>query len=759
MKKSLLGLLGLILAASCGGSGEEGGGDGDGDGMSSSGGGTDGTGGDGAGGDGAGGDGTGGDEPGSGGTSTGGSLMGGMGGETMLGGAPSGTGGEVVGTGGNPPVDPGSLLFDLPVREPDLLTGHELVGDLNGDGRLDSIYEDRFSVGGHTLAEIAIDQGDGTFAVTQTIQVSGSSVQYILADANADQIPDLLMNDGFHLGAGDGTFSEPVDYPGGYPVDLNGDGRADGLEIRASNTPNSVVHLALEGGGYQELVLYAFGYPQDMNLGDFDGDGNMDFALNDVVRRGSGDGTFSDALVSDCTNCLSSFDASIVGDLNADGRDDLLLAYLNRIEIFLGQEDGSLSVAGQIDVRSTENMTLGYLDDDEHLDLVLTNWGYTFEVFYGDGQGAFEDQKTYHLHANALDAALIDDRDGDGTTDIVLGGFWRVLGRGERRFRAAVESASPGGDAAAQLGTLTNEGTPEAIGFSYQAGIHRAPFRSDLTMGPAETCEGPGTGIYRRVGDMTGDGIDDITVFSGDLNLWVGQGGCNFAPATPHTFSGYSTWFYRINDDALLDSVFRAPGGLGITIATGPGTFAEPVVSPFTGFESSIAVADLDGDTHADVIVADHDNDQITVLLGDADYHLTEDQVFDIPSNETPYLTASDIDQDDDVDVLMVSGGRLEILRNDGSGVLSHMQLEGARGMRGLRIGDVDQDGRLEIIAHSTQSVSHAYRVPVSGPVVEIAEIVMPSASELFDVDQDGDLDLVETSSGRVAVGRNLLFD
>lgn len=758
MKKSLplMGLLALILAASCGNKGDDrrshgngdGDGDGDGDEMSPSGGRDAGTGGDTPG--------TGGDETGAGGALSGGAFsMGGMGGEVMLGGAPSETGG----TGGDPPVAPGSLLFDLPVREPELLTGHQLVPDLNNDGRPDSIYRDPFAVVGHTLVNIAVDQGDGTFTATQTIQISGSTLSYTIADANGDNIPDLLMNDGFHLGAGDGTFSAPVAYPGGIPVDLNGDGRADGLEIRGSNTPNSLVHLALEGGGYQDIILYVFGASHDTNIGDFDGDGSKDFALNSTVYRGLGDGTFSAALPSDCTNCPLNFDTSVVGDINNDGRDDLLLAYLNRIEVFLGQEDGSLSVAGQINVRATENMTLGYLDGDEHLDLVLTNGSYVFETFYGDGQGAFGDRKTYHLHGSALDAPLIDDRDGDGTADIVIGGVWRVLGRGERRFRAAVESPSPGGSAAPQLGILAEGGPAEAVGFSYNAEFYRAPFLPDLTLGPAETCTGPGTGIYRRVADMTGDGIDDLTLFSGDLNVWVGQGGCDFAPAVPHAFSGYSIWFHPLNDDALVDVVFRAPAGLGITLATGSGTFAAPVVSPFTGFESDIAIADLNDDGHVDVVVVDHNNHQITVHLSDANYQLTQGQIIAIPSNETPYLTASDIDHDGDIDIVMVSGIRLEILRNDGAGALTQEVLQGATAMRGFRVGDVDQDGLLELIAHTNQSVSHAYRVPKSGPVELLAEIVMPSESNLFDVDQDGDLDLVKSSSGSVAVGRNLLFD
>ncbi len=52
-----------------------------------------------------------------------------------------------------------------------------------------------------------------------------------------------------------------------------------------------------------------------------------------------------------------------------------------------------------------------------------------------------------------------------------------------------------------------------------------------------------------------------MVTFSGDLNLWVGQGGCSFAPATSHAFSGCSVWFFPVNDNALIDAVFRAPIG------------------------------------------------------------------------------------------------------------------------------------------------------------------------------------------------------
>jgi len=693
--------------------------------------------------------GSGGDQPGSGGDEPG------SGGEGGMGGDPGGS------TGGQAPVDPGDLRFDLPVKEEGLPSGFALIVDLDGDGHRDARFVDIWSMSGQTVVHFALADGLGGYTEIAPIIIPGSSgAGGSFGDFNADGVPDLVLG-GVRPGLGDGTFGAPITHGGGRLADFNEDGRDDGLVLRGSNTPNSVLNLTNEDMTSTEIVVPFFGSNQDIALGDFDGDGHLDLADIDQVRRGNGDGTFGALLASDCS-CSDLVEVRAVADLNDDGRDDLVLGYPHALYVLLGQEDGSLSLEVQYEFDWPTDLVVGDLDDDGHLDLVAEASS-TLDVLYGDGAGKFVDRKRY-LNTNFGETApAIEDRDGDGVMDVVLDGSWIALGRGERRLRAAELSFfAPAGSGMPAVARLSATGPLQVASALNDARLHRIPFGTDRYLQTGEVCNGPGSGMYRSVLDMTGDGLADVVSFSGDLNLWVGQGGCSFAAATPHAFSGYSVWFFPFNDDDLLDVVYRASNGLGITVATGPGTFASPVISPFGGFESSITAADLNGDSYVDVVVADHEDLEITILLSDENYQLSELDVIDLEWNEAPYLKSADIDHDGDVDVLMGlegSPGALEILRNDGDAGLTREHLADIDTLAGFEIGDVDNDGLLEVVTDDNQQLTGIYRVGPTAPATRLGQVSMPRGGVLRDVDADGDLDLVTGQSGWVAVGNNLTVD
>ena len=110
------------------------------------------------------------------------------------------------------------------------------------------------------------------------------------------------------LGNGDGTFHAAVNVPAlisnqSIAVgDFTNDGNADVLSVSASPTPSNNAMLLL-GNGAGGLTAQApfslpFGSVSAVAVGDFNGDGNLDFAtLNEVnnsvsVFLGNGNGTF-----------------------------------------------------------------------------------------------------------------------------------------------------------------------------------------------------------------------------------------------------------------------------------------------------------------------------------------------------------------------------------------------------------------------------------------------------------------------------------
>jgi hypothetical protein len=130
-------------------------------------------------------------------------------------------------------------------------TGTELyklvLGDLNGDGKLDLVLvDDPFDVGSGFQVSYAAGNGDGTFNAPSIIQQNDLVSDVSIADINNDGKPDLVLsseevqgNDistgGIVLitGNGDGTFNTPSQiaignfFFGIQVADMNNDGNAD----------------------------------------------------------------------------------------------------------------------------------------------------------------------------------------------------------------------------------------------------------------------------------------------------------------------------------------------------------------------------------------------------------------------------------------------------------------------------------------------------------------------------------------------------
>src|SRR4029077_9673154 len=171
-------------------------------------------------------------------------------------------------------------------------------------------------------------------------------------------------------GNGDGTFQAGVSYGSGgqyaFSVavgDVNGDGKMDLIVsnqcARSNNCTNGSVSVLLGNGDgtFQAALSYGSGgqYTFSVAAEDVNGDGRPDLLVSNEcadntcgngsvgVLLGNGDGTFH-AAVSYGTGGQYAYSVA-VGDVNGDGKPDLVVAHQLSVAVLLGNGDGTFQTA------------------------------------------------------------------------------------------------------------------------------------------------------------------------------------------------------------------------------------------------------------------------------------------------------------------------------------------------------------------------------------------------------------------------------
>jgi uncharacterized protein (TIGR03437 family) len=244
------------------------------------------------------------------------------------------------------------------------------VADFNGDGKPD------IAACGMGAAGVLLGNGDGTFQSVKSLTQFGNGPYWLtVGDFNKDGKPDLaIANQGtpgtgtdiggvlVYLGVGDGTFQDPVSYPGArYPnfivaADVNGDNNPD--LIVATQNPNFTTNFEFDIGvllgkgdgtfGATSLFLTDTD-PAYIAVADLNGDGKQDLAIAHhggstytSFMFGNGDGTFQPEVDFTATSDPSTV---LVTDLNGDGKPDLLIGLDGTLSFYVA---AFLNISGQL---------------------------------------------------------------------------------------------------------------------------------------------------------------------------------------------------------------------------------------------------------------------------------------------------------------------------------------------------------------------------------------------------------------------------
>jgi len=304
-------------------------------------------------------------------------------------------------------------------------------GDFRGIGKQDLLAMGNAGTPGVFNPYLLFGNGDGTFSSPQIASDLAATWSGMhpssIADFNNDGRDDVFGYDrpatgavsfGVALSNGDGTFNTvttplpivigPSTPAATFPVfaDFNKDGKLDAV------LASGAIAYVVEGNGdgsfktnlqmlpippYQGQSLQYM--PLAVTTGDFDGDGNLDFAVlaqvggylpppvpnTDVqsavyVFYGNGDGTFSGPVIAGGSNEL--YDTIYSADLNKDGRSDLILQTTGARVEFPGNSVGAVlsqpgRLFGPVTVYTAGIMgTSGFVADlnrDGYPDILISN--------------------------------------------------------------------------------------------------------------------------------------------------------------------------------------------------------------------------------------------------------------------------------------------------------------------------------------------------------------------------------------------------
>lgn len=184
-----------------------------------------------------------------------------------------------------------------------------VLQDVNGDGKLDLVVVDYGVPQGSSTAanpggvSVLIGNGDGTFKPAVSYPAMNHPTAAAAGDVDGDGKPDLVVTTtdanfngmvGVYRGNGDGTFKNPVFYPGAFGMtevvitDLNGDGKADLLLASCCGATQPAYLLGNGDGTFQQLVYFNGQSPYFLAVADYNGDGKPDVALANQGTNSSG---------------------------------------------------------------------------------------------------------------------------------------------------------------------------------------------------------------------------------------------------------------------------------------------------------------------------------------------------------------------------------------------------------------------------------------------------------------------------------------
>ncbi|KGL62448.1 hypothetical protein PHEL85_2242 [Polaribacter sp. Hel1_85] len=187
-------------------------------------------------------------------------------------------------------------------------------------------------------------------------------------------------------------------------------------------------------------------------------------------------------------------------------------------------------------------------------------------------------------------------------------------------------------------------------------------------------------------------------------------------------------------------------------------SFTEHIITTTADRSWNVTIADVDGDGHIDIIATSYFDTSIAWYKNDGNATPSFSQQLLSNTVSTPYsITSGDIDNDGDIDILVASLNDDSIIwfENDGTATPNFTQntiTTTADGIRSVTIGDLDNDGDLDIISASFNDNTIAWYTndgatnPLFSKQIISTNAIGAISVTVGDMNSDGHLDIVSAS-------------
>ncbi len=629
------------------------------------------------------------------------------------------------------------------------------VADVDGDGDMDLATSNYAS----STVSVLKNNGDGTYAAKSDYGTGSSPRALTNSDVDNDGDADIIVAyiSGVTSGGvsvlknnGDGTFAAKVDYPTSFgsfnPVaqDVDGDGDIDIVNANAAPGNNFSLFKNNGNGTFAAKVDYLNGTNMyAVAAGDLDGNGIVDFVAGQAATN----------LVTVMLNILppsvtatspqsNVSNASTSGNITITFDQAMFADSLNSRTILIngsqsGRHGGSISY-------NTGNFTATFNPTDdfavgEKVTVVVTTsvqnskfaampspYVFQFNTYLkGD---VISNQHTLFSPGYRPYGVAHADLDNDGDSDMIL---------------PLAEKDS--------ISILTNDGTGNY---------------STIT----QIYAGSGALPYSvSTGDFNRDGQIDFVVTNysyNNIEVYLNTGSLTFSRTTYSAQNGtVASVAVDFDGDGDIDIAAynrSSPGGtVSIFMNNGNGTFASAVNTSYYDYNATKMVSvDIDGD---------NDIDLVTSGQGSYVYILKNNGVgsFNTSSGSTGLTNADDVkfadlDSDNDVDMVVVysSSNKVTVYKNNGNGTFASGADFAFNNPSSVTFMDLAFDGDVDVLvsAHDGDYYDELYYLTNNGSgsfTKEYGFYLQENGDYSYggyptfstaDVDNDGDLDLVQTS-------------